>query len=48
MDRDQHTHQEHDIQYTVQFKMNTRQNIAYNKAEYNNKNNRYTCSSYTV
>ena len=48
MDGDQHTHQEHDIQHTVQFEMNTCQNITYNKTKYNNKNNRHACSSYTV
>ena len=48
MNRDQHTHQEHYIQDTVQFEMYTCQNVTYNEAEYNDKNNGNHSCSYTV
>ena len=53
MNRDQHTHQEHNIQYTVQFEANARQNIANDEAERDDQDNGQApwyegCSTSTV
>ncbi len=45
MDRNQHTHQEHYIDQTIQFKVDTGKNVAHNKAERNDQNDgKYRCT----